>query len=330
MNGQAIVRLPRDFEYVTEYSGQSLNLGTTTKLGENFQLGAGWYNINLRFNNVITIGTGTGAISEGELNIIKNVAIKTSAGETICNLPGRALYRIAQFQKGASPRKDAVAAVNGTYRVSFPINFSDFRMLRPNDTILNTWRYSYVTIEITYGNVADLFTTVGTSTMTATVDVEIVRTRGRLPGKALPLFHVSYDSFVPVDANSATQIRMQISRDLAYKRLYAFECSSGSAGVPFSGTPADDVKSTETIIGGTRTVAQDRIHELIQDDARMLYGLESPPTGFTVFDFVRDGSSNSALWSAEFPELLFKWANKSGVAANDFVTLGYEALRTLK
>lgn len=329
-NNQARQPQPRDFEYISHFEAQALNLGTLTRLGENFPLGEGWYNLNLRFNNVVTIGTATGAIAEGELNLIKNVAIKTSMGETICNLPGRALYRIAQYQRGSAPRKDANAAASGTYRVSLPINFADFRMLRPTDTILNTWRYSYITLEVTYGTVADLYTTVGTASMTASIDVEIVRTRARLPGKALPLFQINYDSFSPIDASVATQIRLQISRDLAYKRLYAFECSAGSAGVPFSGVPADDVKATETIVGGTRTVAYKRIHEVIQDDNRMIYGLESPPAGFTVFDFVRDGSVNSALWSAEFPELLYQWTNKAGVAAADLVTLGYEAVRTLK
>jgi hypothetical protein len=131
MNGHAIVRRIRDFEYVNHFDTQPITLGTKTVFGENLPLGEGWLRLNFRFNNVITIGTGTGAIAESELLIIKNVLIKTSRGETLCDLPGRALYRLAQFKNNTAPRKDAMAAASATYRVSFSVEFADPSMLRP-------------------------------------------------------------------------------------------------------------------------------------------------------------------------------------------------------
>jgi hypothetical protein len=58
--------------------------------------------------------------------------------------------------------------------------------------------------------------------------------------------------------------------------------------------------------------------------------LEAVLAGITAFDFVRDGSINSALYPGDRSRLQFKWTNKAGVAASDIVSLAFEAVRGLK
>src|SRR6267142_1939860 len=87
------------------------------------------------------ICAGAGPVTEGELLICKGIVLRTSAGEVVCNLPGRALYKIAVERGGTVPRKDAIAASTGTFAVDLPIYFVDDRMKRPEDTILDTSRY---------------------------------------------------------------------------------------------------------------------------------------------------------------------------------------------
>lgn len=320
----------RDTEFFNVYSGVALTNGNPTRLRGAWPLGEGWYRLNLRINQTIVIGTGAGPVAEGELLYIKNVLLKTSAGEILCNLPGRALYKIAAIKNGTPPRKDAMAAASATYRVDLPIFFTDDRMKRPEDTILDTSRYNDLDLSVTLGTISDLFSAPGTATVTSTLDAEIERTKGALPDKAKPIFHINYDVAATADANTQTFIDLERTSDLGYKRLYVHECSGGSAGVPWAGANADDVKNTESITDQNGFIVQDRIHEMVQNSNKNDYSLETVLAGVTVFDFVRDGSINSALYSGDKSRLQFKWANKAGVAANDIVSCAYEAIRSLK
>lgn len=320
----------RDTEFHNVYEGQALTVGAPTRLRGSWPLGEGWYRLNLRINIAVVIGTGAGAIAESELLFVKNVLLKTSAGEILCNLPGRALYKIAVIKGGTTPRKDAMAAATATYSVDLPIYFTDDKMKRPEDTILDTARYNDLDLSITLGTVADLFTTPGTAAVTATLDAEVERTKGALPDQAKPIFHINYDVTPTVDANSQTFIDLERTSDLGYKRLYTHECSSGSAGVPWAGANADDVKDLEAITDQNGFIVQNRIHEMVQNSNKNDYSLETVLAGVTVFDFVRDGSINSALYSGDKSRLQFKWTNKAGVAANDNVSVAYEAIRSLK
>lgn len=320
----------RDIEIVNVLNGSSCTVGGRSIFSKEFPLGEAWHRINLRFNIAVTIGTGSGAIAEGELHFIKNILMRTDKGEVLCNLPGRALYKIAQYKAGSAPRKDAMAAASATYRVNVPIFFVDDTMGIPTDTILDTARYNAITLDVTLGTVADLFTTVGTSSVTCTIDAEVEKQKGLLPPNVLPIYHVAYEFSPPQDANSGTTIDIDRSTDLAIKRLYVHACSSGSAGVPYSGANADDVQNLESVQDQNGFIIQERVHEMIQDRNQIDAALESVMTGVTVFDFVRDGSNNSALYTGDKSKLQYKWTNKAGVAANDIVTVAYEGLRTLK
>lgn len=319
----------RDLETFNILRAEPLVGGGRTTLGKNFPLGEGWYSMTLRFNIALTVGTGAGAISEGELLFIKNILLRTGQGEILCNLPARALYRIAGFKSGTPPTKNAIAAATATYRVEVPIFFVDNALIRPEDTILDTGRYNSLSLEVTLGTVSDLLTTPGTAAVVTTLDAEILRTKGGLPVQALPQYHINYEVASPTDASTSTFVDLERSPDLAVKRLYVFECASGTAGVAFSGTPADDVKDLESVVDQTGFIVQERIHEMIQGKNKIDYGLETIPAGWTVFDFVSDGSIYTSIITGDKSRLQFKWTNKT-VAANDIVSIAVEGVRALK
>lgn len=298
--------------------------------GKDFPLGEGWMKMLLRFSYVVVIGTGTGAVTEGELLIIKNVLLKTDRGEVLCNLPGRALFKISIYQTGQVPRKDAIAAASATYRVTLPIQFADLRMNRPVDTALDTSRYNGISLQITLGGLTDLFTAVGTATLTAALDIEVERTLGKLPPRGKPIMHVSYDYRQPVDANTTTSIDLERSSDMAVKRLYVHSSTSGSAGVPWSGVNADTIQNVITLKDQNRFIQKERIHAMIQDGNKIDALLESAIAGVEVFDFVRDGAITSALATGNKSVLQYGWTNQGGVGANSIVSLTGEMVRTLK
>jgi hypothetical protein len=311
-------------------SGNALVVGGTTLFSKEFPMGEGWRAMWLRFNHVFTVGTGTTAITEGELLIIKNVLLRSDRGEIFCNLPGRALYKIATWKMGTPLRKDAIAAASSTYRVTLPIFFADEYMLRPEDTIVDSSRYNSVSLQITYGTVADLLTSVGTSSVAPTLDVELERSFGRLPDAAKPLMHINYDYRPPVDANTTTAIDLERSADLSVKRYFMHSGTSGAAGTPWSGTNSDAVQNVIQIKDQNRFIEKDRVHAQILDETMARQKLAAILSGVEVFDFVLDGSITASLATADKSVLQYTWTNQGGVGANSIVTATQEGVRTLK
>lgn len=307
-----------------------LNGNAPTVYSKEFPMGEGWYKMTIRTNIALTVGTGTTPIAEGELLICKNILFRTDRGEIVCNLPGRAVYKIATYLTGQPPRKDAIAAATATYRVNYPLIFADMKMNRPEDTILDTNRYNSVTLQMTMGGVADLLGSVGTSSVILTMDVEVERSLGLLPPEAQPYFVISYDFRPPVDASQLTNIECEKSADASIKRLYIHSSANGSSGVPFSGTNADDVQNIVTFKDQNRFIEKERIHAMIQDMNKVDAALESVIAGIEVLDFVRDGAIQSALATGNKSVLQYSWTNQGTVAANDIVTLAAEMIRTLK
>lgn len=311
-------------------TGAALNVNGNTVFSRELPVGEGWYKTKVRVNIAIVIGTGAGPISEGELRFVRGIYLRTDRGEIICNMPARGLYKYGAYIQGTPPRKDAIAAATATYRVNIPIIHADPRLLRPEDTILDTSRYNSVSLQISLGSLSDLFTAPGTATVTATCDVEVERSFGRLPDQAKPIGFCSYDYRQPVDANTTTSIDMERSADMSVMRALIHSSASGTAGLPFSGDNADDVQDVVTIKDETRFIEKERKHEMIQDINKEDASLESVLAGYEIFDFVRDGSLGSAMATGNKSVLQYSWTNKAGVAANDIVTLSTQSVRTLK
>jgi hypothetical protein len=319
-------------EPVNIISGKALVVGGKTTISDELPVGEGWYRAYLRLKLVVVIGTGTGAISEGELKFIKNILFKTDRGEILYNLPGRAIYKMGVVKAGTTPVKDAIAAASATYQVTLPLYFAEAFHLanRPEDTILDTSRYSSLQLEITLGTVADLFTSVGTSSITVTADLEVVRTKGLLPAGGKPIAHVYNDQRPPVDANSTTFILLERANDLAIKRLLIHSCTSGSAGVAWGGTTADTIQDVVNLKDQSGFIVKDRIHTMIQNENKEYYGLEAALNGVEVLDFVQDLSIQSALVTGGKSLLQYQWTNQAGVGASSFVSVAVEGVRGLK
>jgi len=311
-------------------TGNALTANGQTAFSKEFPMGEGWYQLRLRINYVVVIGTGAGPIAEGELLAISNVLLRTDRGELLCNLPGRALYKIATYRYGSAPRKDAIAAASATYRVYLPIFFSDEWMRRPEDTVVDTKRYNSVSLQVTMGGLTNLFTAPGTATLTINMDAEIERSFGRLPKEAEPVFHVSYDFRPPVDASVTQNIEIERSSDMSIKRAYVHSGTTGTGGVPFSGANADTIQNVILIKDQNRFIEKDRIHAMIQDGNKVDAMLESVIAGLEVYDWVRDKSISSSLATGDKSVLQYSWTNQGGVGANSIVTFAAEMIRTLK
>lgn len=329
-------------------SNSALNLGGRSTFKQEFPLGEGIHLLNLEFTFNVTIGTGAGPVVDGLYKAIRNISLRTDRGESLCNNPGKFFWFMNLTKNGTPPRSTPLAAATQEFVCNLQIPFTDPKTMNPNDTILDMSRYSSIQMEIQMGTIADLFTAPGTAVLNSvTLNMEVKKTRGLLPANtaAKPSFHVSYDQFAPVDANTTTQILLDTVPDLSYKRLYLATTNPGTAGQPFLGTFVDNVISTFSLKDQSSDLIRNVKWTMIQAENALHYGwdvgaTEATPSypiaypagflGLCVISFIGDGESlKSALYSGDRASLLLNWVN-AAAPAGSIVTLGYEAIRTLK
>jgi hypothetical protein len=296
---------------VYQLPAKTLNINGITTIREDFPLGDAWYEAMLEISLSLTIGSGSGAISEGELGIIKGIYLKTDTDGVIINAPGRALYRYAQVVKGCAPNKDAIAASTAVYNISIPLIFANPRLNRSEDTILDTSRYSSVEMQITLGGVADLLGTVGSASVTATANIALVKTHGTIPEGGRPLVAPYLANLPVVNPSSQTYIDLERSYDLAYGQALLFAGNSVTAGVPFSGTPSDSTLATLNVEDNYGFPVRQQAVRQNQQEAKSRYQIETWPTGWYMFDFVKDGSLFSAYPSGDKSKCQINWANNT-------------------
>jgi hypothetical protein len=324
-----------------------LSAGNRAIFSKELPVGEGYHSLILRFNFAVVIGTGAGPVVDGLYKAIRNIFMRTDRGEILANCPGKFWYFLGLTRYGTPPRSTPVAAATATYSCMVVIPFTDKKTMNPNDTILDTSRYSSMNLELNMGTLADIFTAPGTATMTMTVDIDVIKTRGLLPQdeNALPKYHVSYDQRQPVDASVTTSIDLETSPDLAYKRLYLTTVTSGVAGLPFYGTFADTVISNFSLKDQSSDIVRAQDFRMLQADNAQHYGWDvgatpvtpsypiTYPAGFlglAVVSFIGEAESlYSALYSGDKSQLLLNWINATAPALS-IVTLGTESIRSLK
>jgi hypothetical protein len=306
--------------------------------------GQGWFELLLEIALTLVVGTGTGAISEGELGIARSIKFETDIDKESHEAAGRALFRVAHFEKSRAQNKDAIAAASATYRTVYPLIFSDYLSNNPFESILDSARYKSANLIINMGTIADLLSSVGTATVTATCSLSKVMTKGQLRDMwaedengesylyALPKVYPNYRQR-QVEAHTNLKTDLPRQADLRIRRLYWMSGTSPVAGVPFSGTPVDDSikdisiehdKGYEFKKLDRRQLAQKNINDFKLSDTR--------PVGWYALDFMEDGDlKNALLTDPNFvSKLEMNWATESATAANiNMILNGMKSLKPI-
>jgi hypothetical protein len=315
--------------------GAAITQASTTRFSKEIPLGEGWYRTIIRFNNAVTIGTGTGAIADGVRGIIKGVTLRSDRNEFFCNLvPGRAMKLWQTMMRGTVPADDTVTASTATFTAVYEIWHVDPLAVAPLDTILDTRRYSALTLEVAYGGVADFFTSVGTSSMVTTMDLYIERLRGALPPKVKPLAYHEYGVRAPVDPSTTTNLDLERAANLAYKRALLFGSLSTAtpapaAGVPFSSVGSDLVFTDVTVDHDAGRPYDTTLYAIVQRMNKQLYTLEATVTGANFLDLMVEGSHQGLLYSGNKSRLRLLWTTAGGVAAGSQASVAYQGVRPL-
>ena len=311
-------------------SGIPVNLGGKTQFGQLLKMGPGFYELSLVLNVALTVGTAAGPITEGILDLFSQIYIKTDLGEVVCdNVPAKSMFKVANAKAMCVPLKQEVAAASATYQVEIPIYFVDYHTVRPEDTILDTSRYSSVVFDLLTGTIANLFTAPGTGTIVVTADIKITRSKGRWNSVDAPIVGViNYSGRNPVDASVSTEIKLENANDLTLKRIYMNSVTSGVSGQPWKGTNSDAVISLINLKDSDGDWVKDTKWAQQQASNKRHYSLENNISGVVVLDFVRDGSLKSGIYTGSTGELSLNWTNNGVPAALSIVSVLVESYKT--
>ena len=312
-------------ELVSIFQGKVLTVGGMNSINEGFPIGEAFNRFLLRVNIAVTIGTGTTPISEGELNILKSLTLTNSRGwELYKNCNGRALYRLDQIKRGIGLTKDAIAAATATYSVLYNLWLVDPLMIRPEDFILDSSFFNKLQLDLTIGTVADLFSTVGTSSIIVTADLIGEKVRGRLPAKVKPKEYTCIFQPSPVNPASATELNFERSENLLFKRILVQASNSVTAGQGFSGTPANTTIDKMGVDSDRGELMQKIPFTLLNRQLKD-YLMEAEGVGYVTFDFCRDKSKMSGIISGLYSRLRLFWDN--GTLSTSQVSAIVDAVR---
>lgn len=330
------MKLPSKMRGVTQlveiFRGYALANSSPTPITTQIPVDRPIVALHLRINHSLTIGTGSGAVSEGELLKTKAITFQTDRSEYIVkNVPGRALYRLNQVEFGSAGQKDAVAAATAVYSVLYCIPFVNQKpglLIRPFDTVLNPKRYKSYTLTITEGAVSDLLGTVGTATVATTCDLYAEYLQEDLPAEAMPIFTREIGLVQPVNPSNFTFSDLERAQDLIYTGLLIGSDNSATAGVAFSGTPANTVLSDLSVETNNDFHVRTVLADALNRKNKWLVAESAFPTGRYYIGFIKDGSYASGLFSGELSKLRLTWTN--GTLSTSQISTIYDSVRRLK
>jgi hypothetical protein len=323
----------RPSEYINVFMGKPLTNGGRTEFSKELNFGNGIEFIDLILNLAVTIGNGSGAIAQGELQFVKNVEFYTDNGEVHCGpATGRELYEADLKKSETAPSIDAIAAASATYQVPLRIWKSDPLMSddEMHASILDMDRYGSVTLALTIGTVADLFTTPGTSSVVATLDCYVQRRTEGLAPEERPSVYSVFRSLPPVNPQTTPYIDLDRAANLRIKRVH-IHTTDGAGSSPTSGVAADDVLESvniETLRGFIMRAVQWTAGKWKNKRA---YKMESLRTGVVTLDFCEGSKSLVAAfktWLA-MPLLRLNLVESAGIDAAPQVTVCYEGVKPL-
>jgi len=195
----------------------------------------------LRFNHTLVVGNnGYDAAAENNLRLLRSVTLKTDRSEYVYNSVPVGLSTAGISCSGV--RRDSRTASRRPPAIFHPHQplFVDPLAIKPEDTVLNTARYSAVTLEL---DSAPSPTCSAPGHGHHRVNGVVTSSAARAATRQVrPLIFTEYGVRVPVDPSVVQVIDMERASNLATKRWQYFACNTTTVpGVPFSGIASDAI-----------------------------------------------------------------------------------------
>lgn len=237
-------------EEVVLFTGRVLPPGAITTIGPEFPIdGTGYERIRICLTGVLAaVAT---PFADGLYRFIKGITLRTSRGEVIYdNVPGMALYRLNQMFYHTDPEHGRMLAAGGTFTATIDLPLGMPFLNRPEDTFLDTSRYSNIELQIATGGLA-VFAPAAPATCPVTYGISLVRTLAaiRADGKSKPVNHPYFKAYQNLATAAALQWDLESSLDLG---LFGFFIQNHDVllvegAVPFCHPAAGNVDNIQAV-----------------------------------------------------------------------------------
>ena len=309
--------------------------------------GMGLLKIRLHICGTTSAGAAD-PITWGLYQWIKSVSLQTSAGEKIySSVPGMALYKMNQYFDKCAPFHTPILAAAGTYHAVLDLPLVHPYMRRPEDTILDTGRYSDLSLDIATGAVGDVLVTPAANTLVCTLGLELIETKSTLPTlkatdvtaaqKGKPGYHFYCRTYPMLHANVGLEWEIESKDDLG---LYGFMLyNHGASGIPFIGSvafPPNDNPTDVFFEDAGQILLRSVGRESFQQARRELCSFDShaadlvSPTlrlGEYPHMFVKDGLLGEMYSPGNGALSSLHWTNATATDETDLITWGVRRLR---
>jgi hypothetical protein len=294
-------------ELIRIFSGRTVSSSQPFIVDTGFPFGGLIRKLNLVLHFTVDINSDTGLSQEGLKAFVRNILFRGGNDHFVKNVCGKALFEYAQDVTGTSPGVDTVSDADGTYSLSIPLLFADDRMLKPNDTAIDARRYASTGFhfEITAGSISDLVSSHTDGTVAVTADLYAEMEQGLtepIGGPGMPKGYRSYEQPAPIDPSATTIFELEKNVQKFYRRFLLQAANSATAGLPFSGTPANTTLANLTFQSNIRTHMNAMPEWNLRQKNKEDYQRETVATGRYIIDLVR-GGSNFEMLNAD-PKLL--------------------------
>lgn len=257
---------------------------------------------SLTFRYDATVG-GTSTptrVTNGHIFFLNQLTVETDKhGKVVDAVDGLLLYTMNQFDFGATGQATAMSATPADADLpsaSWVIPFSLFKGLRPYDTNLDMLK-ARAKVTSKFGPVTNLWTQAGGSPVVANLIQSI---EGKiLPGplvekddpatgkvSELPLYIRSFEQLVVPITATATRYQIAIPfGDRIYRRIFITQRNLSTLAEMSNVISAT---AEVSLYINNVPVVDRRIFRDIQAENKLVYGLETLPTGVAVLDFDAD------------------------------------------
>lgn len=302
---------------------KTVGQGTVTPIGPEGIPNSGWLRaLHLYFTITLAGSGGSGAIADGDISILRRLNFFTNSGDFfIQNACGRALYYLGAYETRQLPTRTTWAVTNGTYVQHIPIYFSKFKGFRPDDTSINLYKYQQLFLELDYGTTSDLMTTVGSQTITVTLDVGFeVYEDLAVPANLINPYFRQHRNMAGLNPQSFTRMNFdrvpkrmgeQLSNFVFEKALIA--TVSGAGSFPWTGTLSDTILTRMNFTADQTPLIPNVKFGTLRAIQQSKYGFACP-TGMILVDTEKGLTSQIGenLDTAGLSDLYAEWEFNTG------------------
>jgi hypothetical protein len=237
-----------------------------------------------------TAGTTAGIVRDNApAQLLSRIEIRANGRDVIKSLDFEGLVRLTQLRYGTAPNNTIlVGTATTTCYIYAILPFAMWRSVKPFDTLFNANPLTTFEAILSFGAIADMFTTTydATYAVTGTVYLSSREAVGLKAGTVLPVNKESTIEATITASQTEFPLNLNYAKDLSYRSLVL----RAKVDNVLSNAVVNNIQlKSGGVIFFNLNARRDRARY------KSMYGVEIMPTGYYVIDFCEDGRLYDSL-----------------------------------